>query len=101
MSARFVNIDRETPMLLPKDLREGMRGDDLAHFVLEAVGGWEMEGALIKQHGIGSETCASLPSVSVCLKARQAPVITEHSSAIHACDGHRPPQLSHTNLQKG
>ena len=34
MSTRFVNIDRETPMLLPVDLREWVRGDDLAHFVL-------------------------------------------------------------------
>jgi len=41
-----VNIDRETPMLLPVDLREWVAPDDVVHFVLEAVkevelgGGW-------------------------------------------------------------
>ena len=29
MSVRFVNIDRETPMLLPPDLREWVREDYL------------------------------------------------------------------------
>lgn len=55
MSARFVNVDRETPMLLPVDLREWVRGDDLAHFVLEAVEGLETEGAVINHRGSGSE----------------------------------------------
>ena len=31
MSARLVNIDRETPMLLPPDLRDWVEQDDLAH----------------------------------------------------------------------
>ena len=55
MSARFVNIDRETPMLLPVDLRDWVRGDDLAHFVLEAVEGLETGGAVINHRGSGSE----------------------------------------------
>lgn len=55
MSARFVNVDRETPMLLPVDLREWVRGDDLAHFVLEAVEGLETGGAVINHRGSGSE----------------------------------------------
>ena len=37
MSTRFVNIDRQSPMLLPTDMREWVPDDDLAHFVLEAV----------------------------------------------------------------
>jgi len=55
MSTRFVNIDRETPMLLPVDMREWVRGDDLAHFVLEAVEGMELGVAAINQRGSGSE----------------------------------------------
>src|SRR5471032_776934 len=55
MSARFVNIDRETPMLLPVDMRDWVRGDDLAHFVLEAVEGMELGVAAINQRGSGSE----------------------------------------------
>jgi len=37
MAARFINIDRHTPMLLPPDLREWVAEDDLVHFVIGAV----------------------------------------------------------------
>jgi len=37
MAARFVSVDRETPMLLPPDLRDWVPEDDLVHFVIEAV----------------------------------------------------------------
>ena len=55
MSVRFVNIDRETPMLLPPDLREWVREDDLAHFILEAMEGVESNLAAINHRGSGSE----------------------------------------------
>ena len=35
MSALFVDVDRETPMLLPPDLRDWVPEDDLVHFILE------------------------------------------------------------------
>ena len=37
MAERFMNIDRDTPMLLPVDLREWLPEDHMVHFVLEAV----------------------------------------------------------------
>lgn len=37
MSNRFVNVDRDTPMLLPADLRDWVPADDMVHFVLEVV----------------------------------------------------------------
>lgn len=37
MSARFVNLDRQTPMFLPGDLREWLPADPLVHFILDAV----------------------------------------------------------------
>jgi transposase len=37
MSERFVEVDRNTPMLLPADLRDWVPEDDLVHFVIEAV----------------------------------------------------------------
>lgn len=55
MSVRFVNIDRETPMLLPPDLREWVREDDLAHFVLEAMETVPGDLAAINHRGSGSE----------------------------------------------
>ncbi len=37
MAARFINIDRQTTLLLPPDLRDWVAEDDLVHFVIEAV----------------------------------------------------------------
>ena len=37
MAERLVNVDRETPMLLPVDLRDWVAEDDLVHFVIESV----------------------------------------------------------------
>jgi len=45
MAERLVNIDRQTPMLLPPDLREWVAENDLAHLVLEAVELCDMRGA--------------------------------------------------------
>jgi transposase len=37
MGMSFINVDRETPMLLPVDLRDWVRQDDQVHFIIEAV----------------------------------------------------------------
>src|SRR5438270_13979667 len=37
MAQRFKNADRNTPMLLPSELREWVAEDDLVHFVIAAV----------------------------------------------------------------
>lgn len=37
MGTKYVNVDRQTPMLLPPDVREWVADNELAHFVLEAV----------------------------------------------------------------
>jgi len=37
MPARFVNIDRQTPMFLPCDLREWVPSDHIVQFILDAV----------------------------------------------------------------
>jgi hypothetical protein len=39
MATRIVNVDRDTPMLLPPDLREWVPAEDMVHFVIEAVAG--------------------------------------------------------------
>jgi len=43
MAERFVEVDRNTPMLLPADLRDWVPEDDLVHFVIEAVKTLPME----------------------------------------------------------
>ncbi len=37
MAARFVDLDRQTPMFLPCDLREWVPADHIVHFILDAV----------------------------------------------------------------
>jgi hypothetical protein len=35
MAVRFVNIDHDTPMLLPPDLRDWVAPDHMVHFILD------------------------------------------------------------------
>ena len=55
MAERLVNIDRQTPMLLPPDLREWVAGNELAHLILEAVELCDLRGAQLNVRGSGSE----------------------------------------------
>ena len=55
MATRFVNIDRQTAMLLPPDLKEWVAENDLAKFVLEAVEVTDTGGAALNVRGSGSE----------------------------------------------
>ena len=54
MGVKFVNIDRDTPMLLPCDLRDWVKDNDLATFVLEAVETTDLTGAHVNHRGTGS-----------------------------------------------
>ena len=53
MPARFVNIDRQTPMLLPPDLRDWVPADDLVHFVIASVEGFDLRGFVVNERGTG------------------------------------------------
>ena len=53
MSARFVDVDRETPMLLPPDLRDWVPEDDLVHFIIEAVQRLPLEDFQVNHRGTG------------------------------------------------
>ena len=55
MAARFVNVDRQTPMLLPPDLREWVPQDDMVHFVIEAIEGVNLPTLKINRRGSGSQ----------------------------------------------
>jgi transposase len=55
MSTRFVNVDRETPMLLPADLREWVQRDDLVHFIVDALEVLDVSSASVNRRGTGSE----------------------------------------------
>jgi transposase len=55
MPARFVNIDHDTPLLLPPDLRDWVPEDHLVHFIMDAVGLLDLSAARFNHRGSGSE----------------------------------------------
>jgi transposase len=55
MSARFVSIDRDTPLLLPPNLRDWVPGDHLVHFILDAVEALDLRQVRVNTRGTGSE----------------------------------------------
>jgi transposase len=54
MSAQFVMIDRETPMLLPPDLRDWIPENGMVHFIVEAVDTLDIQKFSVNDRGSGS-----------------------------------------------
>jgi transposase len=54
MCEGLVNVERETPMLLPPDLREWVPADDLVHFVISAVETMKLPALWVNQRGSAS-----------------------------------------------
>ena len=99
MAAKFVNVDRQTRMLLPCDLREWVKDNDLVHFVLEVVEGMDMSGAAVNERGTGSRQYP--PSMMLALliycyatgafSSRQIERATYDSMAVrYICANHHP-----------
>jgi len=55
MPARFVTVDRQTPMFLPCDLREWLPADHIVHFILDAVEQLPLHHFHVNARGTGSE----------------------------------------------
>ena len=55
MAARFVPIDRDTPLLLPPNLRDWVPADHLVHFILDAVDALDLRPVKVNTRGTGSE----------------------------------------------
>jgi transposase len=55
MCTRFVNVDRDTPLLFPADLREWLPEDHLVHFIIDAVEQLGVSGFKVNESGSGSE----------------------------------------------
>lgn len=53
--AKFVNIDRDTPLLLPPDMRDWVPAGHLVHFVIDAVAAIDVSAAPVNERGTGSE----------------------------------------------
>ena len=55
MGPRFVNIDRDTPLLLPPNLRDWVPGDHLVHFVVDAIEVLDLRQVKVNRRGTGDE----------------------------------------------
>ena len=55
MGPRFVNIDHDTPLLLPPNLRDWVPRDHLAHFIWDAVETLDLRQVRVHVRGPGSE----------------------------------------------
>jgi transposase len=55
MSARFVNVDRETAMLFPADLKEWLPENHLVHFIVDAVEMLDIQKFKVNERGSGDE----------------------------------------------
>ena len=53
MAARFVNIDYDTPLFLPPNLRDWVPAGHLAHFILEAVAEMDLRQVRVNDRGSG------------------------------------------------
>jgi len=54
MAAHFVNIDYDTPLILPPNLRDWLPPGHLAHFILEAVEEMDLRHIKVNDRGTGS-----------------------------------------------
>lgn len=55
MGARFVNVDRETPMLFPVDMRDWIPENHPVHFIIEAVETLGLKSFQVNERGTGNE----------------------------------------------
>src|SRR5436190_22121598 len=55
MATRFVTIDRDTPLLLPPNLRDWVPPDHLVHFIVDAVAALDLRQVKVNERGTGSE----------------------------------------------
>jgi len=54
MSATFITVDRDTPMLFPPDLREWLPEDSMVHFIIDAVEMLNLQEFSVNNRGSGS-----------------------------------------------
>ena len=55
MATRLKIVDRDTPMMLPPDIREWIPEDHIVRFIIEAVSLLGLKGFKVNTRGSGSE----------------------------------------------
>ena len=54
MSSRLINVDRQTPMLMPPDLRDWVAPRDPVHFLIDSLPLLDFSTAVLNERGCGS-----------------------------------------------
>lgn len=54
MGAKYINVDRETPMMLPPCIQEWLPQDSMVHFIVDAVEMLDIRGFEVNERGSGS-----------------------------------------------
>ncbi len=54
MAAKYITLDRTTPMMFPPDLREWVAEDSMVNFIVEAVEMLDIRGFEVNERGSGS-----------------------------------------------
>lgn len=54
MAAKFVNVDHDSPLLLPPDLRDWVEAGHMVHFIMDAVDALDLSAARVNERGTGS-----------------------------------------------
>lgn len=100
MAAKFINIDRDTPMMFPPDLREWLPEDSMVHFIVDAVEMLDLQKFSINHQGSGSAQYP--PSMMLTLlvysyatgrfSSREIELATHHDIAVrYICGGDKHP----------
>ena len=66
-----MNVDRETPLLLPVDLRDWVPGDDLEHFVVNAVETMNLTALSVNRRGTGDEQYPPRMMLALLIRRKQ------------------------------
>ena len=99
MAHRFKNIDRNTPLLLPPDLRDWVAEDDLVHFVISAVDRLPLSTFAVNHKGCGDEQYPPHMMLALLLygyangifSSRRIERATYRDVAVrYLCDNHHP-----------
>lgn len=100
MAAKFVNVDRDTPMMFPPDLREWVAEDSMVNFIIEAVELLDITGFEVNERGSGSAQYAPKMMLALLIycyatgrsSSREIEQATYHDVAVrYICGGNLHP----------
>jgi len=100
MSAKFISLDRDTPMMFPPDLHEWLPDDSMVHFIVDAVEMLDLQNFTVNNRGSGSAQYPSSMMLSLLIycyatgrfSSREIEQSTYHDVAVrYICGGNLHP----------